>query len=98
MINLTINNFSSAAELHDLFKAYDRGDNFTLGQMEAIYNLYKEVAPDTIIDVIGICCEFTGYDSIESALEAYGYESKRELENNVLVLYVEDTGEVVIQD
>lgn len=97
MTNLTIKNFCNSDELYDYFVQYNRGDNFTRKQMEAIYDLYNECAPNAEIDVIGICCEFTGYDSLDDALEAYDCESKRELENKVCVLYARG-GEVVVQD
>lgn len=97
MTNLTIKNFCDADELYDYFVQYGRGDNFTRKQMEVIYDLFNDCAPDVEIDVIGICCEFTGYDSIEEALEEYDCESVHELENKVCVLYARD-GEVVVQD
>lgn len=97
MKNLTIKNFDSAAELHNYFEKYGRGDNFTLDQMEVIYNLFMDAAPDTVIDVIGICCEFTGYESIKEALEDLGYEDVDDLEYNCAVYYAPN-GEVVVQE
>ena len=97
MTNLTIKNFDSPAELLSYFDKYGRGDNFTLEQMEVIYNLFMEVAPDTVIDVIGICCEFTGYGSVEEAVEDLGYEDADDLEYNCGVYYASN-GEVVVQE
>lgn len=97
MTNLTIKNFNSPAELLSYFDKYGRGDNFTLEQMEVIYNLFMEVAPDTVIDVIGICCEFTGYESVEEAVKDLGYEDADDLEYNCGVYYASN-GEVVVQE
>lgn len=96
MTNLTIKNFSDSDELYRYFVACGRGDNFTRQQIDLIYNLFVDAAPDAEIDVIGICCDFTGYDSIDDAVEDLGYESKRELEYNCSVLYAPN-GEVVVQ-
>lgn len=97
MTNLTIKNFDSPAELLSYFDKYGRGDNFTLEQMEVIYNLFMDAAPDTVIDVIGICCEFTGYESVEEAVEDLGYEDTDDLEYNCGVYYASN-GEVVVQE
>lgn len=96
MTNLTIKNFSDSDELYRYFVQYGRGDNFSRQQMDLIYNLFMDAAPDVEIDVIGICCEFTGYDSIDDALEDLGFESQRDLEYNCSVLYAPN-GEVVVQ-
>lgn len=97
MTNLTIKNFRDANELYDYFVQYCRGGSFTRNQMEAIYDFFNDCAPDVEIDVFGICCEFTGYDSIDEALDEYDCESVDELENKVCVLYATN-GEVVVQD
>lgn len=96
MINLTIKNFSNSDELHRYFTEYDRGDNFSPTQMQLIYDLFTEAAPNSVIDVIGICCEFSGYSSIKEAMKDLGYKNVRDLEYNCIV-YRARNGEVVVQ-
>lgn len=96
MINLTIKNFESHYELAEYFEKYGRKDSFTLPQLETLYNFFTDAAPDAVIDVIGICCEFSGYGSIEEAAEDLGYEDADDLEYNGSVYRCSD-GSVVVQ-
>lgn len=95
MTNLTIKNFSDSDELYRYFVQYGRGDNFTRTQMDLIYDLYLDVAPEAEIDVIGICCEFTGYKSIYAAALDMGYNDIRDLQDSCLV-FAAPNGEVVV--
>lgn len=86
MQHLTIKNFSNPEELRDYFEKYGRGDNFTLDQFEIMFDHLNECSPDFEIDVIGLCCDFSGYESIEDAVKDLGYEDEDELESNCGVL------------
>ena len=96
MTNLTIKNFTSPYELQRYFEEYGRGDNFELEHFEALYDLLNEICSDTVIDVISICCEFSGYDSIDDAVDDLGYKSRRELRDNTWVTECRN-GKVLIQ-
>lgn len=96
MKNLTIDNFDNAEELRDYFKRYDRDKNFTLGQFEMMFEFLTNCYPNTVLDVIGLCCEFSGYDNIEDAIDDLGYEDEDDLENNCCV-WTNRNGEVLIQ-
>ncbi len=59
------------------FKKYGREDQFSYEGKRALYNYLNELSEDIgepiELDVIGICCEFTEYDSLEAFNNAYGY-------------------------
>ena len=98
MINLTINNFADANDLFD-YIALDEavyGHSFTTGQIEVIYDFYKQNYPDRIISSDDIYRDWTGYDSMEDACDDLGYEMGVDLMDDYTVLYVADTGEVVV--
>lgn len=86
MQNLTVNNLSNADELYNMFVEYDRADNFTREQVQTMYDYLVDNCPEAPLDIIGLCCEFSGFDSIEDACREYGYETARGLENRCLVL------------
>lgn len=60
---------------HDAFADMGRKNAFTYDGLEALYEYLLEVANDTgepiEIDVIGLCCEFTEYASIEEYNKDY---------------------------
>lgn len=85
MNNLTIQNFDNASELQKMFVNYDRADNFSYEGIEAMYNFLMECCPDTVIDIIGLCCQFSEYDSLSDAAKEYGV-TRREMRDNYLVI------------
>lgn len=95
MQHLTPKNFSNVDEFRDYFVKYGRGDNFNYEQFEILFNHLNDCCPDDEIDVIGICCDCSGYDSIEEAIEDLGYEDERDLERNCGILTGEN-GNVII--
>jgi hypothetical protein len=42
----------------DVFRRYDRIDNFSREGLELLFNYLEEVDPDMELDVIAICCEY----------------------------------------
>jgi hypothetical protein len=71
----------------ELFKRYDRVENFGLDGLKALFNYVEELEADTghecELDIIALCCDFTRYDSVEqynryhndTADDAYDIES-----------------------
>jgi hypothetical protein len=57
------------------FKAI-RPDNFTLSGLNALFDHFEQIEEGTgepiTLDVIGICCQYTQYDSIDQFNEDYG--------------------------
>ena len=62
------------------FKDYDRSNNFSRCGLSALYEYLPEYEADTGVelelDVIGLCCDFTEYESLEDFRNSYGTEYK----------------------
>lgn len=71
------------------FLSTDRADNFSLIGLDALFEYLEQLEEDTgeqiELDVIGLCCEYTEYESLEQYNRDYGteYESTEELRYNV---------------
>jgi len=83
---------------HDSFKSI-RPDNFNYHGLRALFDYLEQVeesmGESIELDVIAICCDYTQYDTIEEALEAYGLDSREELEENCTVLDCDDNSIVM---
>ena len=59
------------------FKKYDREDQFSYEGKKALFNYLNELGEDLgepiELDIIGLCCDFTEYNSLEEFNDAYGY-------------------------
>ena len=59
------------------FRRYGREDQFSYEGKKALFNYLEELSEDMgesmELDIIGICCDFTEYDSIEEFNDDYGY-------------------------
>jgi hypothetical protein len=75
-----------------------RPDNFSYSGLDALFKYLEEIGDDTgeeiELDVIGICCDFAEYDSLEQAAEAYGLMPE-ELPGHTAV--IEFDGGVIVQ-
>ena len=59
----------------DRFTAYDRRGNFSDNGLRALFDYIEEMeesSEELELDIIGLCCEFTEYESIAAACEEYG--------------------------
>ena len=70
--NVTEHDFTEA------FRDYGRNDQFSYEGLKALYEWFEEYEEDTgeeiELDVIGICCDFSEYDTALEAAEECGYE------------------------
>jgi hypothetical protein len=70
MIIKTVNKYDFVNE----FRAYER-ENFTREALRALFEHLEDYSRDTgedfELDVIGLCCDFTEYESFEEIKEAY---------------------------
>ena len=70
--NVTEHDFTEA------FRDYGRNDEFSYEGLKALYEWFEEYEEGTgeeiELDVVGICCDFSEYDSALEAAEEYGYE------------------------
>ena len=92
MLYVTIN---SASQFSDMFYNAGRGEQFSYEALEALYEYYNEL--DVELDVVGICCEWAEYDSLDEALEACGAENLDELQDRHFASLL-TTGRVLVQE
>ena len=58
------------------FEAYGRADQFSYEALEALFEYYDELE-DFELDVIAICCDWTEYEDMQEAIEAFwDYEAE----------------------
>lgn len=85
-----------------------RPDNFSYEGLTALYDyledLEEETGQEMELDVIGLCCDFTEYDSLEEFQKEYydeeigdSYEDIEEIEEETLVIKIEGTEGFIIQ-
>ena len=56
------------------FENYGRGDQFSHEALDAIFDYLEDADPDLELDVIGVCCDFSEYDSAIKAAEDCGFD------------------------
>ena len=54
----------------DAFRTYGRDDQFGYEALAALYDYLEECAPDTELDVIAICCDYS-YDTYQDIAASY---------------------------
>lgn len=74
MLTITIDN---DCQLQQLFEEYGRGGQFSNLGFRALYryldDLSDDIGQDIHIDVIGLCCDFTEYESLDELYDDYNY-------------------------
>jgi len=98
---MIVQTVTSAGQFSDEFHAYNRGDQFSYEALQAMYVWFEEFSEDSgqpfELDVIGICCEFTEYASLEDLQCDYDHiESLENLYDHTSVIEL-DSGALVIQ-
>ena len=99
----TINEY----QFKDAFQS-SRPDNFSYEGLTALYDYLEQYEEDTgqeiELDVIGLCCDFTEYDSLEEFQKEYydnvkgdKYKTLEEIEEETLVIPIEGTEGFIIQ-
>ena len=67
------------------FKKYNREDAFSYQGKKALYdylnNLSEDIGQQIELDIIGLCCEFTQYDSLEDFNKDYSYSIGEDIED-----------------
>ena len=66
--NITQSEFTS--EFHHA----GRGKQFSHAALLALYDYLEEINPDTELDVVSICCDFSEYSNAVEAAENYGFK------------------------
>ena len=87
------------------FKDYGRMENFTEKGLEALYNWLIDMENDTGIemelDVIGICCDFSQYETLSEIIDDYGniFDETATLDDvGYYTTVIEFDGGYIIQD
>jgi len=67
----------SFSDFLEEFKNHGREDQFSYEGKKALFDYLEELSEDLgehiELDVIGICCDYTEYDSIEDFVNDYSY-------------------------
>lgn len=89
---------------YDFLNAFTsiRPDNFSREALFAMYEAFEEYSDDSGIpfdlDVIGVCCEYSEFESLEELKASYtDIESLGDLHDRTMVIEL-DNGGLVIQD
>lgn len=89
------------------FEKYGRENQFSYEGKKALFDYLNELSDDIgepiELDVIGICCDFTEYSSLEEFADAYGYtvgydvDSIDDIDYYTTVIKIDDES-FIIQD
>lgn len=94
----TINDFDFIRAFED----YGRENQFSREALFALFDYFEEleqgIGEDMELDVIGICCDFTEYESLEAFNKDYGteYATIEDLEDETQVIQFD--GGIIIQN
>ena len=83
------------------FQRYGRSEQFSYEGLEALFEhlelLESDMAEDIELDVIGLCCEYTEYESLKDFQDDYGtdYESIEDIENETIVIPIDKESFIV---
>lgn len=98
-MHMTINNF----DFIKAFEDYGRENQFSREALFALFDYLEQFEQDTgedmELDVIGLCCDFTEYASLEAFNEDYGadYDSIEDIEDETTVIRL-DSGGFIVQN
>lgn len=66
-----VQTITTASQLRAAFEHARRSDQFSPAALEALLNYYNDLDEQIELDVVGICCAWTEYDSAVDACKAY---------------------------
>ena len=73
-------NLNTPQHLSESFHLAGRGDQYTCEAFDALYDYLTDLSESSdepiIMDVVGLCCEWKEYESIQELAEAYGHEDE----------------------
>jgi len=75
-----------------------RRNQFSYDALVELYHYYDGLGtdePDINFDIVGICCDWTEYDTLKEALESYDLEDLEELES-MTTTFVLENGKVLV--
>lgn len=83
------------------FQDCGRGKQFSYGGLRALYEYIiefeEETGEETVLDAIGLCCEYTEYDSFKEFQDEYGedYECIEEVENETILIPINEESFII---
>lgn len=94
MLYIEVTKFHFMDMFHDI-----RPGSFTYEGLSELYDYLTDMGESEPVelDVIGICCQFSQYSSVEAACEAYDLPDREALGEQTLILDCAD-GSVIIED
>jgi len=98
-MHVTINSF----DFIKAFEDYGRETQFSREALFALFDYFEEleqdIGEDIELDVIGICCDYTEYESLEEFKEQYNddYDSIEDIEDETTVIRL-DSGGLIVQN
>lgn len=96
-MHVTINSF----DFIKAFEDYGRETQFSREALFALFDYFEEleqdIGEDIELDVIGICCDYTEYESLEEFKEQYNddYDSIEDIEDETTVIRLDNGGFIV---
>ena len=96
-MHVTINSF----DFINAFEDYGRENQFSRAALFALFDyleeLEQDIGEDMELDVIGICCDYTEYESLEEFQEQCNdsYKSIEDIEDETTVIRLDDGGFIV---
>lgn len=89
---MIVENIFNGDVLKEAFARYGRGTQFSRTGFDALFEMLDEYSNATgeplVLDPIGICCDWTEYESLKDAAKEYGFEG--EAEESDLLEYIND--------
>tara|TARA_R100000458_G_scaffold50585_1_gene50820 strand:+ start:1135 stop:1437 length:303 start_codon:yes stop_codon:yes gene_type:complete len=92
-------------DFHRFGKAFNdcgRGNQFSYDGLKALYeyiiNFEEETGEEIVLDVIGLCCEYTEYDHFkifQSEHTHMGYKSLEDVSNDTTVIPIDEESFIV---
>lgn len=81
----------------DAFHNKGRGDQFSYEALCALFEYLDD--SDTELDVIGLCCDFSEFESLEEFQEQYGdqYQTMEDIERQTIVIPVDGQRFIIAQ-
>ena len=89
------------SEFTSAFHRAGRGDQFSYKGLIALYDYLEDYEDSTgeqiELDVIGLCCEYSEYDSLKDFQEDYSedYESIEDIEGETQVIMIDDDAFII---
>ena len=84
------NTIDTASQFREQFRLAGRHTQFSYDAFTALFEYYEEISEGSgepfKMDVIGICCDWSEYDTLEDAAEAYDIDEDIDRDDDEAIL------------